>query len=43
MSVLEIAFIGGVVAAFLSFAVVLGWVAHIDYTRPDPGPSGGED
>lgn len=27
----EMAYLSGVIAAFLVFAVVLGWAAHIDY------------
>lgn len=29
----EMAYLTGVIAAFLVFAVVLGWAAHIDYRR----------
>lgn len=36
--------LGGILAAFATFAGVLGWVAHIDYKRPpDLDTAAGED
>jgi formyltetrahydrofolate synthetase len=29
----EMAYLSGVIAAFVVFAIVLGWAAHIDYRR----------
>jgi hypothetical protein len=34
MSLMEMAFLGGVIGAFSTFAFVLAWVAHIDSKRP---------
>jgi len=37
-------YLAGVIAAFASFAGVLGWVAHVDYKRPTQvDPAVGED
>lgn len=33
MGTAELAYLGGVIAAFLAFAITLGWAAHIDYKR----------
>ncbi len=41
MTPFEMAYLGGVITAFIIFAAVLGWAAHIDYRRPTQTP--GED
>jgi len=33
MPVTDILIIGGILGAFITFAAVLGWAAHIDYKR----------
>lgn len=38
MSLVEMLFLGGVIAGFVSFAIALAWVAHVDYKRPNPMP-----
>jgi len=44
MSPTDMIVIGGVIAAFACFALVLGWAAHIDYRRPpEPDSAAGED
>lgn len=35
MEILEVLMVGIILAAFITFASVLGWAAHIDYKRPD--------
>lgn len=42
MTPFETAYLGGAIFAFLAFAAVLGWAAHIDYKR-NPPPAAGED
>ncbi len=43
MTVLEMLFLGGVIAAFVSFAATLAWVAHIDDSGTPTRMPAGED
>ncbi len=43
MSPAELIISGSVIIAVLSFALVLGWMVHLDYTRPIPPGSAADD
>jgi hypothetical protein len=44
MDLADMLILGGIITVFASFALVLGWAAHIDYKRPlDLDTAAGED